>query len=644
MALTKVQTALTNLGVINVLDYGAVGDGTTDDTTALQAALNAVSTTGETVFFPAGTYLLDTTTPLFVKSNTWVKGAGIGATTILHPKSHAFRNETYASGGPNTDITISDMTFDANNLWVGAVIMSGVSRVIVERIHVYNDYTATTGNAIAFASSASQDCEDLKVANCILDTIDYGVNLDATLGTIRRVAIANNSITPGWGSGIATQRHVEGVTITGNSIVLPCTAVNALTGGYSGLGIKLVDGDSLTVCARNIVISGNEFYSPTTLTAAIGHVWQYDDSGTSYVDETTNANSATAADWQLFPASAIANDAAYFGAAAPFDQLRFDYVGGTAGVGGTVAWEYWDGATWTAVGATLVDGTDGFTRAVGDEMYVQWSGPTDWAASVINGSSSLYWLRARVTGTYSTNPVMDQGYTKLSPGAISAAGFANTISVTGNTFRGLGYAISNNFAGTGAKNISFCNNVVADCGAGYRANNSTDAGPTISGNTFESCSQGIVSSLRDSVVSGNKFLTITNEAIRAESPAEHAAFTSNVFKNIGREGIKLVGTSGFNDGVVISGNSFFNCCSSIDATFSVIQLNNNAHTIVGNSIVSESTSIKPIYCVADLGAANWRIMTGNWMYGGRTDYMQTTGANDVGVNNATANVERGGIS
>ena len=30
MALTKVQTALTNLGGVNVLDYGAVGDGVTE--------------------------------------------------------------------------------------------------------------------------------------------------------------------------------------------------------------------------------------------------------------------------------------------------------------------------------------------------------------------------------------------------------------------------------------------------------------------------------------------------------------------------------------------------------------------------------------------------------------------------------------
>ena len=52
MALTKVQTAVTNLGIYNVLDYGATGDGVTDDTAALQAALD----TNSVAYLPAGKY------------------------------------------------------------------------------------------------------------------------------------------------------------------------------------------------------------------------------------------------------------------------------------------------------------------------------------------------------------------------------------------------------------------------------------------------------------------------------------------------------------------------------------------------------------------------------------------------------------
>lgn len=38
----------------NVKNYGATGNGTTDDTAAIQAALNAVPATGAMVFFPPG--------------------------------------------------------------------------------------------------------------------------------------------------------------------------------------------------------------------------------------------------------------------------------------------------------------------------------------------------------------------------------------------------------------------------------------------------------------------------------------------------------------------------------------------------------------------------------------------------------------
>jgi hypothetical protein len=54
MSLTKASYAMINGAVVNVLDYGAVGDGTTDDTAAFQAAL----ATGKAVYAPKNTYVL----------------------------------------------------------------------------------------------------------------------------------------------------------------------------------------------------------------------------------------------------------------------------------------------------------------------------------------------------------------------------------------------------------------------------------------------------------------------------------------------------------------------------------------------------------------------------------------------------------
>ena len=66
----------------NVRDYGAVGDGITDDTAALRAALLAAKVAGGgVVFMPAGTYVV-TSTLAVNGSNIVLRGAGVDATKL----------------------------------------------------------------------------------------------------------------------------------------------------------------------------------------------------------------------------------------------------------------------------------------------------------------------------------------------------------------------------------------------------------------------------------------------------------------------------------------------------------------------------------------------------------------------------------
>jgi len=78
MALTTVKGAVLNRGV-TVKDFGAVGDGTTDDTAAIQAAIDYTATNGGFIQFGADVYIVTTLT---IKSGVILKGAGINATTI----------------------------------------------------------------------------------------------------------------------------------------------------------------------------------------------------------------------------------------------------------------------------------------------------------------------------------------------------------------------------------------------------------------------------------------------------------------------------------------------------------------------------------------------------------------------------------
>lgn len=82
MSLTKATFSLINGAPVNVLDFGAVGNGTANDTAAIQAAIDSL-TNGGTVYLPEGTYKVDTL--LFPSGFVAIKfiGAGMDATTLL---------------------------------------------------------------------------------------------------------------------------------------------------------------------------------------------------------------------------------------------------------------------------------------------------------------------------------------------------------------------------------------------------------------------------------------------------------------------------------------------------------------------------------------------------------------------------------
>lgn len=65
---------------VSVKDFGAVGDGVTDDTTAVNAALTNATTTGAAVYFPAGTYQI--TSDINWPERTLIYGDGTQKTIL----------------------------------------------------------------------------------------------------------------------------------------------------------------------------------------------------------------------------------------------------------------------------------------------------------------------------------------------------------------------------------------------------------------------------------------------------------------------------------------------------------------------------------------------------------------------------------
>jgi hypothetical protein len=123
VGLTRVEDALAAPPptVYDVTTYGAQGDGTTDDSNAIQAAIDAANARGGgTIVFPAGAFRV--TRAITIYSRIVFRGAGMGATTIRKSNGGGrypvIRSPNYdPPGTPPTEInnwSLQNISLDGN--------------------------------------------------------------------------------------------------------------------------------------------------------------------------------------------------------------------------------------------------------------------------------------------------------------------------------------------------------------------------------------------------------------------------------------------------------------------------------------------------------------------------------------------------
>lgn len=95
----------------SVKDYGAVGDGTTDDSAAIQAAIDAIATGGGgRLYVPPGAYVI--ASDLNPKSYVTLSGAGPHASRLIVPPGNTTRNRILVNlTDPLVDVTIESLGF-----------------------------------------------------------------------------------------------------------------------------------------------------------------------------------------------------------------------------------------------------------------------------------------------------------------------------------------------------------------------------------------------------------------------------------------------------------------------------------------------------------------------------------------------------
>ena len=195
---SEAATTTTPAGWFNVQDYGATGNGSTDDTANVQAAINAAVTAGGgTVLFPPGTYLVTATStaPALQVNGNGVRlvGADSKASTLVRNGSGILLRMS----GPATDASgqthrrycaVEDLGFNGN---------SGTG-LLLELYYADNCYFRDI-----YMTSNNDICID---AVELWDSRFYNLVIESSTGTSGsttqpNIWLRNSAAASGWGYG-----------------------------------------------------------------------------------------------------------------------------------------------------------------------------------------------------------------------------------------------------------------------------------------------------------------------------------------------------------------------------------------------------------------------------------------------------------
>ena len=252
--------------VINVKDFGATGNGTTDDTSAIQAAINS----GSLIFFPSGTYLVST---INVGSNKKLQGSGNSSIISFSNASSVGINISNANF-----VDLSDLAFqDGSSRTEDSVLVYNSSNVTFFKcnwlqqgnqyisLHIKScnnvliqDCTAFSSGIVGYAILI--DGSSYASNNITLDNFNsYGYYNGVQTRWVNNLRVANSYFTNAGATGFSispsSSRVIYGLTITENtnSVVF----VNTNFVNNIGSGLEIVNNGNV----KNVSISNTSSIS-----------------------------------------------------------------------------------------------------------------------------------------------------------------------------------------------------------------------------------------------------------------------------------------------------------------------------------------------------------------------------------------------
>lgn len=239
--------------IVSAKDFGATGDGTTDDTAAIQAAIDSLSATGGTVYLPTGTYKV-TSKISWTFDDVTLQGAGKGATTI---STFIAATDVIAIGSSGT----------------------GVSRGGIYDLNIIADTTQVSGAGVHLTN-----CNNVRISNVVIGYGFYtGVAIDG--GASQFGNYVDNFVVSDCVQGIAIGESgttVQDIFIS-DGIVGGCTTVGLFIKQASGVYANSVDIISCATAISTFPNSGqaanNLFFTDVLCDTSTANGWGFFSNG-----------------------------------------------------------------------------------------------------------------------------------------------------------------------------------------------------------------------------------------------------------------------------------------------------------------------------------------------------------------------------
>jgi len=264
---------------INVKNKGARGNGSHDDTAAIQAAVNALPRSGGTVYIPAGRYMVNARKSIRLRSHTRLK-LDPRAELVVMPNGASRYHLVKVFNVNNVEIVGGKMTGDRarhkgnSGEWGYGINISGASNVLVHNVALsefWGDgmWIGATGkhgrqdrsnyvtvNNVTSSHNRRQGmsigpAQHVYIVNSTFKNtqgtlpeagIDFEPREQGSADTIR---VENNTFAGNHGNGIEMHANVSNVTLAGNTFT-----------GNHGFGLMTIGAHHLTLASNHATRNG----------------------------------------------------------------------------------------------------------------------------------------------------------------------------------------------------------------------------------------------------------------------------------------------------------------------------------------------------------------------------------------------------